>query len=170
MSYWAVCQCEPQKEHTVRTLLMRGGETNGEPREPYVTYCPRIKIKTESHRPPRIALLFPTYIFVRIIERWYPVRWTMGVTRILMKGDEPARVPDGVVDMIRSREWRGFVRLPPKYPQIGQPVKILRGTFQDRIAIHAGMNGTDRQRVLLDLLGQKVTVELPRRDVAPLEL
>jgi len=58
MSYWAVAQTEPMREHTVRLLLMRLG---------YETYAPRIR-----HRK-RIALLFPTYVFVRVIQRWYPI-------------------------------------------------------------------------------------------------
>jgi transcription antitermination factor NusG len=157
VSYWAVVQTETQREHIARTLIMRAG---------YETYAPRIKTKRGS------ALLFPTYIFVRIIDRWYDVRWTPGVLRVLMATDErPARLGDEIVLGFRRREVRGFVKLPgPKRPRRGQKVRITRGSFEGHVALYDGMSGPERERVLLALLGQMVTVELPARDVAPLDL
>src|SRR5215831_2546422 len=88
MSYWALCQTEPQREHSVRLYLMRAR---------FETYAPRIRIKD------RVALLFPTYVFVRIVDRWYPVRWTVGVTKMLMDGETPAKVPEIEVSKLRKK-------------------------------------------------------------------
>lgn len=156
MSYWAVVETEAQQEHVARLLIMRLG---------YETYLPRIK-----HRS-RITPLFPRYLFVRIVDRWYPVRWTPHVLRILMFGECPA--PDAKLEstlmLIRKQERAGLVKLPSAQQVMlkkGQQVRIVRGSFEGQIAIYDGMSGKDRERVLLNLLGQAVPVELPSRDIA----
>jgi transcriptional antiterminator RfaH len=158
MSFWAIVQTETQREHTARLMLMRQG---------FETYMPRIRINTD-----RIALLFPTYIFCRIIDRWYSARWTIGVTRMLMDGDQPARISEQILEEIRQREVGGFVKLPKQNngKRPGDKVKIIRGSFEGRLAIFDGMSGKERERVLLELLGQLVPVELPSRDVIPLDI
>ena len=155
MTWWVV-QTESQREHIVRVLLMRAR---------YETYLPRIK-----HRS-RISPLFPSYLFVRAVEQFYPVRWTEHVVRLLMLGDQPACLSDKIVDEIRKRQIGGFVKLPPPTRlKRGQRVRITRGSFEGQVAVYEGMSGKDRERVLLDLLGQKVSVELPDRDLEPLHL
>jgi len=160
MSYWAVAQTEPQREHAARLLLMRGRPEENV--SPFETYAPRIKDRG------RIAFLFPAYLFVRIVERWYPVRWTPGIVRICMAGDHPAPVPDEIVDAIRKREVGGFVRLPqPRILKPGDKVRVTRGSFEGRLGIYAGMASHERQRALLELLGQMVPVEFPPGHLAP---
>jgi len=155
MSYWSVVQTESQREHIARMWMMRLG---------YETYAPRTKIKK------RAALLFPSYIFARIVERWYPIMWTPGVLRILMNGDQPARLRDDVVTKIKKLEVRGLVKLPSNEPKIGSRMKIIRGPFEGKTALFDGMTGPERERVLLDLLGQMVPVELPTRDAVLLDV
>ena len=155
MSYWACVQTEPQREHLVRLLLMRSQ---------YETYMPRIKQRS------RINLLFPTYVFVRVIERFYPIMWTPGVLRLLMSGDQPAQLPEQIMSEIRAREIGGFVRLPkPSKLRKGERVRVLSGQFQGQVGLYDGMGSKERERVLLDLLGRSVRVELAQGDrVEPL--
>ena len=153
MTWWVV-QTEAQREHVVRVLLMRAR---------YETYIPRIKYRS------RIAPLFPSYLFVRKAERWYPVRWTDHVVRVLMSGDRPAQLPEAVMTGIRKREVGGFVKLPsPPQLRKGQTVRVIRGSFEGLLAVHQGMGSRERVWVLLNLMGQQVPVELPSRDVQPL--
>lgn len=158
MSYWSVAQCETQRIHLSRLLLMR---------LEFETYMPRFKSKAG-----KILLLFPSYIFVRITTRWYPVAWTPGVTRILMTGDQPARLPEQIVDAIRKREVGGLVRLPNNGRGLrkGDQVRITRGSFEGQIGIYDGMSSQQRERVLLELLGRIVRVELSSNDVAPVQV
>jgi transcriptional antiterminator RfaH len=158
MSFWAIIQTETQREHTARLMLMRQG---------FETYMPRIRVKAD-----RIALLFPTYIFCRIVDRWYSARWTIGVTRMLMDGDQPARISEQILEEIRQREVGGFVKLPQQDngKRLGDKVKIVRGSFEGHLAVYDGMSGKERERVLLELLGQMVPVELPSRDVVVLDV
>jgi len=155
MSFWSVVQVESQCEHTVRLLLMRAR---------YETYMPRIRVRG------RVAPLFPGYLFVRIVDRWYPVMWTAGVVRLLMSADQPARLPEKTMSEIRKREVGGFVKLPAPTNRLrkGQHVRITKGSFEGQTALCEGMSGKDRVWVLLNLMGQKVPVELPAPHVEPL--
>jgi transcription antitermination factor NusG len=156
MSYWAVVQTEAQREPVTRLLLMRLG---------FETYTPRIRIKQ------RIGLLFPTYVFVRVVDRWYPIRWTEHVVRLLMAGDKPAQLKDEIMAEIRKREVGGFVKLPvQRRLKPGQKVSIIAGSFAGHIGLYAGMSSRERERVLLELLGQQVSVELPSKHIAPLDV
>jgi hypothetical protein len=78
-----------------------------------------------------------------------------------MDGSKPARVPDPVIDEIRSRERGGLVELPkPPASRPGDPVRVLRGPFADHLALYVGMKPRERVEVLLALLGgqQRVTL------------
>ena len=52
--------------------------------------------------------LFPGYIFIAIVLQWHAARWGPGVAHIIMDGMTPARVPDHIIDEIRSRERGGL--------------------------------------------------------------
>jgi transcriptional antiterminator RfaH len=155
--YWTVVQTETQREHFVRMMLMREG---------YHTYMPRIRIKK------RVVPLFPSYIFAIVIDRWYPIKNTIGVTKVLLAGEEPARIPDKIIAAIKGMEVGGVVRLPKpeKLLKPGAKVQIVRGSFQGSIGIYDGASGKERERVLLDLLGQSVPVNVPAADVRPLRV
>jgi len=152
MSYWAVVHTQSRHEDMVCVQLTR---------EKFEIYLPRIKLES------RIAPLFPGCLFVRIVDRWYPVRWTRGVIGLL---PIPAQVQEKTMTEIRKREGRdGFVKLPsPPRLKKGQQVRIIRGNFEGQVALCEGMSGKDRVRVLLNMLGQKVPVELSGHDLEPL--
>jgi transcriptional antiterminator RfaH len=163
MTDWWVVQTEANFEHVARLLLMRLG---------YSTYMPRIKYRGPLGGQ-RIALLFQGYLFVGEREQWYPVLWTNRVVRLLMAGDRPATVKGEIVTQIRKREdSHGFVKLPLPDRRLkpGQRVRVITGAFQGQIGLYEGQTGKDRERVLLELLGQAVPVDLPGKDIAPLAI
>jgi transcriptional antiterminator RfaH len=157
MSFWACAQLQPQRERlALHTLTFAG----------YTTYLPRLRLRRVSRgrRIETTPALFPGYAFVLIELQWHAVRWAPGVTRIVLDGAAPARVPDAVIAEIRSRERGGLVELPPRLKG-GDPVRILRGPFHERLAIYDGMAPHERVAVLLSLLGGRQRVTLPRGDV-----
>jgi transcriptional antiterminator RfaH len=159
---WSVVQTESQRETVAAKFLKQGG---------FESYLPRIAVKTNRGVRERIVPLFPAYLFVNIIDRWYPIRWTFGVLRILMVDGAPAQISDKVMTAIRKREGEnGLIRLP-QAPGLrrGQQVRIVRGSFEDRLAIYDGMSGPDRVRILIELLGRAVPVSVALRDIAPVE-
>jgi len=159
VTYWGIAQCHPQQEGRAEEHLKRKG---------FEIYLPRIKISLKGRK--RITPLFPGYLFVRINNVWYPILSTIGVLRVLRNGDaEPSKIEDKYVKSIQGREVRGVVKLEPRQRmQPGDQVRILRGTFKDHIAIYDGMSGKERERVLLELLGRKVPIDIHPDDLAAL--
>jgi transcriptional antiterminator RfaH len=158
MSYWAVAQTENQREATAVRFLKQAD---------YETYLPRILVKSAGRK--RVVPMFPAYVFVRIVDQWYTVRWTVGVVRLIMSDNHPAAVHDKVITAIQKREdENGLVKLPKKAGLYrGQQVRIVHGSFADHIGVYDGMHGSDRVRVLLELLGRSVPVSLAPTDVQP---
>ena len=80
-------------------------------------------------------------------------------------GDErrgPARVPDDIIDEIRSRERGGLIELPkPRGLRRGDKVRIISGPFEDHLALYDGMASHERVAVLLRVLGAQQRTELP---------
>ena len=152
---WAVLQCKPREEFRVcrNCALARQG---------FVTYRPMI-------RPGRPIDLFPGYVFVCLTDRWYGLLSIPGVVRVLMAGERPSLVPDFIIRELRAREDKqGYVRLPRRRLHPGQPVRITAGSLLGQCGIHEGSSSHERIRILLELLGRKVSVELPERNVEPI--
>jgi len=130
----------------------------------YEVYLPRlrehrrIRGRSVEIRPP----LFPGYIFILIVLQWSAARYSPGIATLVMNGGGPARVPDCVIDEIRSRERNGLIELP-KPPGLarGDRVRIVRGPFTDHLALYQGQTSQDRVAVLLTLLGGRHRTELP---------
>lgn len=155
-SFWSVAQTESQREHTAAKFLKQAG---------FQIYLPKIQIGLKGRE--RIAPLFPGYLFVEVVDRWYEIRWTVGVLRLLMVDGAPARVAERVMATIRRQEGRdGLVKLPkPRGLVAGDQVLLLRGSFEGKIGIYQGQSGAERSKVLLNLLGGQVPVWLPSIDL-----
>lgn len=104
---------------------------------------------------------------VLIELQWRAARWSAGVTRLVLDGVVPARVPDGVISEIRSRERNGLIEVPkPRGLQPGDRVLVLRGPFVDQFAIYSGTKPRERVEILLSLLNSQRSIQLSARDVA----
>lgn len=142
-------------------------------RQNFEIYLPRyLKRRRHARRVEIVpAPLFPRYLFVAIdttAQRWRSVQSTFGVGRLVCTCDEPAAVPDGVIDDLRRHEdARGYIRLArrPQFAQ-GDKIRVLDGVFCDCLGMFEGMTDGDRVAILLDLLGRKVKVVLDVECVA----
>ncbi len=156
MAYWSVAQIETHREQLAQHCLELAG---------YAVYAPRMAVTTAKAR--RITLLFPSYVFVAIESGWWHARWAAGVIRLVMGGDLPARVPDGVVAELRGRERNGLVQLPrPPGLQRGDMVRIVHGAFAGQLGLFDGMKPHERVAVLLAILGGQRIIELAKADIA----
>ena len=74
-----------------------------------------------------------------------------------------------VIREIQAREDRhGFVKLPRRQFVPGQSVRITSGSLLGQCGIHQRSTGAERISILLELLGRKVTVQLPETHVEPI--
>lgn len=144
----------PQYEAIAEVNLTRQG---------YVNYVPKFQSK-QANKPSVIKPLFPRYIFIFIEQFWSSIMGTRGISRVLLGDNGPATLPDSVITGLKAREHNGLVSLtqPPKF-QPGQRVKTDTGPLTGHLLIYEGMSTHDRVRVLADLLGRKVLIELPEK-------
>jgi transcription antitermination factor NusG len=147
---WFVVVANPQRENFVAEQLQQ--------HEPYLP-----KFKTTKGR---IAPLFPSYLFVPFIAYWSGIATTVGVRCLLMAGERPATLPGKVIAEWRGKERNGLVVLPPP-PRFktGEGLTITRGALKDRTVVYEGMSGRDRERVLIEMLGQLCTIVVPTVDL-----
>jgi transcriptional antiterminator RfaH len=160
MAYWSVARTQSFCERKAGRFLASKGY------EYYLPFFQKIFFfRQEKKR--TVLPLFSRYIFVRIENGWYDIKSTIGISSLIFDEEKkPAVIPDKIIFDLRKREDRnGFIKLPKKEEfHIGQSVKIVGGKFSGRIGLYDGMNTRQRERVLLELLGQIVPVELNKID------
>ena len=111
---------------------------------------------------------FPRYMFARL--DWKAagvknVRWTPGLSHVVMFQGEPAVMPEAKLKYLRNRLERidgdDFLALKP-----GERVRVKRGPFADVEAVFAGsLNCDTRVAILLDILGRQTKVIVDAKDV-----
>jgi transcriptional antiterminator RfaH len=155
---WFVAHTQPHAETKATSHLNRQG---------FLTYFPRyLKRRRHARRIETVAApLFPRYVFVAVdmsVQRWRSIYSTVGVTRLVCNGDEPAAVPNGVIEALQHREdVNGLIKLDRRAPfRPGDKIRVLDGAFSSCLGLFEGMAERERIAILLDLLGRKVRVVL----------
>jgi transcription antitermination factor NusG len=155
-AFWGVVRSLPKREvFAAERLRMDQG---------YEVFLPLIQTKRVS------APLFSGYFFVRIVDRWLVINRTFGVLNLVRTGDSPARCPDHEINNLKSLiDGHGFIRLPdkPSGParrvfEKGAPVKIVGGPFQGVGALHSGMSASEKEILLIAMLGAPRRIAVPR--------
>jgi len=158
MISWYAVHTRPQAELRALENLQRQG---------YQAYLPRYRTQVSHARRLQTVLrpLFPRYLFAgidRAAMRWRPVLSTIGVSDVIRAGDEPAPLPEGLVESLREQEAAGaFDALVRKRSlRLGDLVRVTAGVFEDMIGRLVELRDQDRVVVLLELLGRTVRTEL----------
>jgi transcriptional antiterminator RfaH len=155
-------------------------EVNGEVRaefnlrrQGFRTYLPRyLRSRRHARRTQMVPRpLFPRYLFVTLDlarDRWRSIPSTFGVSQIVLAGERPAPLPDGIVEQIRAREADdGYVALGlPSGVVPGSRVRLIDGIFADAKGVLDRIGDDRRIAVLLELLGREVRVFVPASSVS----
>jgi len=108
--------------------------------------------------------LFPRYLFIRLglgdlDKSWAPIRSTQGVSRLVSFGIEPARVDDGLIELLRTQE--ALVQTEPqRLFSPGERVYLTKGPFAGIEGIYQITDGERRTIVLIELLNRPVAVRI----------
>ena len=117
------------------------------------------------------AAFFPRYLFVVMDvhrDQWRRINGTFGVARLVMRRDAPHPVPQGVVEgLLAACDPSGLFRHGLRL-RVGGPVRLLTGPFAERLAVLDRLDDKGRVRVLLDMMGQEVSIATDANDVLPL--
>lgn len=142
-------------------------------RQGFRTYLPRyLRSRRHARRTQMVPRpLFPRYLFVALdlaCDRWRSIHSTCGVSQIVLAGERPVPVPEGVVEQIRAREaGDGYIALGlPSGVGPGSHVRLIDGIFADAKGVLERIADDRRIAVLLELLGREVRVFVPASSVS----
>lgn len=142
-------------------------------RQNFCTFQPK-RYKTVRHaRTSRIlaAPFFPRYLFVVLNidqQPWRRVNGTIGVASLVMQGDQPQPVPGGVVEaFVACADENGILQLQA-HLKVGNPVRLVAGPFAEQLAMLDELDGAGRVRVLLNILGRRVSISMDDSNLLPI--
>jgi transcriptional antiterminator RfaH len=152
----------PRQETRAEIHLLRQG---------YRAFLP-IMTKTVRHarklRTVR-APVFPGYLFVALDlhrDRWRSVNGTMGVSSLIMAESAPLPAPHGVVErLLDCVDESGAARFDRDLQQ-GEAIRVLVGPFANALGSLDRLDANGRVKVLLEIMGGKVTALLDRAALA----
>lgn len=151
-AYWAVGKVKPNQDKIAIQNLRNQGFEN---------YYPRtLELKRTRQGMQRCPVpLFPSYIFIRVINKWACLNSTHGLAGVLMSSGYPAVVNDKTIEQLRQREIGGIIRLPKerRFAE-GDTVTINAGPFAGQQGLVERMSSRERQNVLLALLSGSAKV------------
>jgi transcriptional antiterminator RfaH len=156
MEKWYVAHSKPRNEELLwKQFCLRN----------FMSYYPCIKVATVNPRAHSVQPYFPGYLFVRVdldvIGRSI-LKWIPGGIGLVSFGDEPAFVSDSMICAIKQRIEH--LKMVAESPYIkGDSVSVHHGVFAGYEGIFdIQLSGTDRVRILLSLLGDRlIPVEMP---------
>lgn len=161
--HWYALHVKPNKERYVTEHLTA---------RDFDVYFPRLKVKPVNPRSRRERPFFSGYLFVQLnldeVGR-DALRWVEGAHGLVTLGDEPARVPEEFVTIMRRRlkkiEAAGGLVFESLRP--GDRVYIKEGSFAGYEAVFdRRLSDSDRVQVLLAYIQSRpVRVRLPAAHV-----
>jgi len=160
---WYAVQSQPHRERGAAAHLAN---------QDFEVFLPcREKSRRHARRIDTVRVpFFPGYLFTRLDlarQQWRSINGTFGVVRVVMQGDRPAPAPRGIVEaLIEASGEDGLLRWQPDL-KLGQSVRVVVGPFSDFIGELDRMSDAGRVRVLLDIMGGRIPVELARTDIVP---
>ncbi len=160
--HWYLVHTKPRLEKCALENLHRQGYQCYLPMIPAEKLCQGLL--TVEEKP-----LFPRYLFVRLgqgnsAKSWAPIRSTKGVSRLVSFGIEPARVDDGLIELLKTQETSVQVE-PERLFKQGERVCITKGPFAGIEGIYQIADSQLRVMVLIEILSKPVPVP-----VAPVSL
>ena len=162
MRFWYLIYTKPSQEDLAFDNLARQG---------YVTYLPKVLgLKKRGGRSVKVpTAMFPRYLFIQLDNQeddWGPIRSTIGVQKLVRFGLEAARVPNNLINHIRSKENEtGIVCLPDKEYKKGDKVLINSGPFEGYEAVFSEKQSKDRVIVLLGIAEKHVAINLDQFEI-----
>ena len=156
---WYVVHTRPRQEERVLENLTRQG---------YSAWMPWLEV--EKFRRGRITKvvepMFSRYLFIQLDQvnsNWGPIRSTLGVSKLVMFGNQAAAVPDELVEILRKTPLQDAKRILTK----GDVVEFIQGPLKGMTGIFEQQDGDIRAMVLIELINQSHKVHVSLDELKP---
>ncbi len=103
--------------------------------------------------------MFSRYLFIQHddqTQNWGPIRSTLGVSRLVSFGPQPAKVPPEFIAFLKEAPPETLERMFAP----GDRVQVVSGPLQGLEGQYIGHDGETRAFVLVDLLGQPQKLQM----------
>jgi transcriptional antiterminator RfaH len=155
---WYVVHTKPRQESRALLNLERQG---------YECFLPTITKKKVGQSALELITepLFSRYLFISLdtdlnSKSWSPIRSTLGVSKLVTFGSEPAKVHTHLIAQLRDHE--ADLSNNPQSPfQAGDIVTIRDGAFAGIEAVYQMDDGEARAMVLIELLHRPTRMAIP---------
>ncbi len=145
-SAWYVVHTKPRQEARALETLQNQG---------FNCFLPTMQVqKLRNQRVQTITEpMFSRYLFIQLNEQtqnWGPIRSTLGVSKLVSFGPQPAKVPPEFIALLKEAPVETLERMFAP----GDNVQIASGPLQGLEGTYLAHDGETRAFVLIDLLGQ----------------
>lgn len=159
---WYCLKTQPKRE---RTAAMSLNALDG-----VSVLFPQVRYRRQTAQRKRTVLepLFPNYLFARFspLHRLKAVGYARGIAYVVRQGADLIPVPASVVGEIAALAPGNILELPLQPVQTGDSIRIIAGIFQGNSAdVVRLLPGSERVRLLLDILGRSQEIELSLNEV-----
>lgn len=152
---WFLVHTKPRQEDIALENLERQG---------FSCYLPRMQVEKILRQRAQVVTepMFPRYLFVKLDTSmngpsWSPIRSTMGVSRLVRFGTQPAQVNETLIDVLRIREG---ALMPETLFHPGEAVTITNGPFAGIDAVYQTRDPELRSMILLEILSKPVQLSI----------
>lgn len=153
---WYLAYCKPKQEHRAQQQLENQGFNS------FLPVVSLTKIKAGKKRTVTEPL-FPRYLFIRnnVELNVTKIRSTLGVVGLVKFGQNIATVPTSLIHSLLQQKLQ-LQQQDAQQQQLakGDVVEVLSGPFANLNAVFQLADGESRSMVLLQFLGQAVTLSL----------
>jgi len=160
---WFVVHTKPRQEARALQNLEQQG---------YCCFLPTISKKKTTRQGLKVVQepLFTRYLFIELDttlsgKSWAPIRSTLGVSRLVTFGVEPAKVDIHLVDFLKEQQVRQDA--PPSPYSEGDRIVIKSGPFAGLEAIYQMDDGERRAMVLIEIIQKPTKLQIDITEIAP---
>ena len=155
--HWYVIHTKPKEEQrALRNLEQQG----------YECYLPLLAVEKLRRGTIRVIEepLFSRYLFIHLDssesgKSWAPIRSTLGVSRLVVFGNEPAKVDEQLIENLRAKK-ESLCQQPQSLFTKDERLIITDGPFTGLEAIYQMHDGESRAMVLINLLNKTVQLKI----------
>jgi len=163
-SAWYVVEAHVRSEAQAKRNLEQQG---------FTSFCPQFrKMRRHARRVDyRMMPVFPGYLFVRFDRErdgWFAINGTLGVKRLVGASiSRPQPMPASAMQALLDRCSGDVISGLFTELESGQSVRLISGPFATVLAQVEQLDERGRVRVLLDILGGKMSVRVDVSAVGP---
>lgn len=160
---WFLIYTKPHQEERAKENLENQGNE---------VFLPMIASeKTKQTHSFSLKPMFPRYLFTKFIvenNNWTHIKSTRGVSDIVVFGKNLTKVPNSVIDYLKSKvDDNDVLKLQTtrKTFQKGDELVIRQGVFYGKDATFLSMSGKERVRVLLSLMNRITIADISEQNL-----